>query len=105
MDNNTNTQKVAETTQEQAVNAQVEAKSTEGKETIATETIATEEVVQKVDGAYPTSIKPIKAQLEPVRPTAAEMPTITVEVIHVAVFVLIIAFIFLSMWKDATKKA
>lgn len=105
MDNNTNTQTVAETTQENAVNAQIESKSVEGKETIATETAIAEEIVQKVDGAFPSSIKPVKAQLEPLRPTAAEMSTISVEVIHVFVFVVITAFVFLSMWKDATKKS
>ena len=105
MDNNTNTTTVAETTQEAAVNAQVDAKSVDGKATITTETVITEPVIEKVDGAFPTSIKPIKAKLEPIRPTAAEMPTITVEVIHVAVFVLITAFIFLSMWNEAKKKA
>ncbi len=105
MDNNTNTQTVAETTQENAVNAQIESKSVEGKETIATETVIAEEIVQMVDGAFPSSIKPVKAQLEPLRPTAAEMSTISVEVIHVFVFVVITAFVFLSMWKDATKKS
>jgi hypothetical protein len=53
------------------------------------------------DGTFPTSIVPLKAKLEPVRPTASELSTISVEVIHVFVFFLIIAFIFLSMWKDS----
>lgn len=91
-----NEQSVAETTVEKEVNDQVDVKSTEGSALVSSETI-------KLDGAFPTSIKPEKAQLEPLRPTAAEMTTITVEVIHVFVFFLITAFVFLSMWKDATK--
>ncbi len=53
---------------------------------------------------YSTSIAPAKAKFEPLRPTAMELTSFSVEVIHVIVFVMITAFIFLSMWKTASKK-
>lgn len=117
MDNNTNTPEnvdtvatpaaetnsattTTETTTTESTSAPAEAQKVE----VSSEVTA-ESVVKSADGSYPASIVPVKAKLEPLRPTASELSTMSVEVIHVFVFVLITAFIFLSMWKEAKKSA
>jgi hypothetical protein len=61
-------------------------------------------VVERKPGEpFNTSFIEGKSVLTGLRPTTAEMSIITIEVIHVIVFVLITAFLFLSMWKDAKK--
>ncbi len=93
MDNNTQAPTNSETLPQTAP-------ATEAEATIVNEL----PVVEKNPGEpFKTSFIEGKSVLTELRPTAAEMTTITVEVIHVFVFVLITAFIFLSMWKDAKK--
>ncbi len=93
MDNNTQAPANSETLPQTAPATEVEG-------TIVNELPA----VEKNPGEpFKTSFIEGKNVLTELRPTAAEMSTITVEVIHVFVFVLITAFIFLSMWKDAKK--
>lgn len=118
MDNNTNTPENVDTVATPAAEANSATTTTESAATETTTTapaeaqkvevsseVTAETVVKSADGSYPASIVPVKAKLEPLRPTASELSTMSVEVIHVFVFVLITAFIFLSMWKEAKKSA
>lgn len=109
MDNNTNTPEnvdtVATPAAEVNTNAATETAPAEAQKVEVSSEVTAETVVKSADGSYPASIVPVKAKLEPLRPTASELSTMSVEVIHVFVFVLITAFIFLSMWKEAKKSA
>lgn len=111
MDNNTNTPENVDTVATPAaeVNTNAATETTpapaEAQKVEVSSEVTAETVVKSADGSYPASIVPVKAKLEPLRPTASELSTMSVEVIHVFVFVLITAFIFLSMWKEAKKSA
>lgn len=115
MDNNTNTPANVDTAAAPADTAPATTETTTKTETTAvpadaqkievTSEVTAESVVKAADGSYPASIVPVKAKLEPLRPTASELSTMSVEVIHVFVFVLITVFIFLSMWKESKKSA
>lgn len=108
MDNNTNAPENVDTVATPAATETTTETTTTTTETQKVEVsseVTAESVVKSADGAYPTSIVPVKAKLEPLRPTASELSTMSVEVIHVFVFVLITVFIFLGMWKEAKKSA
>jgi hypothetical protein len=52
---------------------------------------------------YPTSIIPQGSKIEPLRDHKLIASSMSIEVLHIAVFVAVIAFIFGGLWKSATR--
>lgn len=50
---------------------------------------------------YETSIIPKGEMIEPVRTAKYVAPSLTIEVLHIATFFVIFAFIFAGIWKSA----
>lgn len=53
---------------------------------------------------YPTSFLPEKSLMEPSRIPTAKMSGFEIEVIHVVIFIGLIFFLFLGMWKHPNKR-
>lgn len=61
------------------------------------------EVAKNIMSKETSIISSKTSSLEPLRPTAATLQSWHIEAVHIAMFFLLLIFLFLGMWKDGKK--